>query len=218
MALSCGRNTPRLQSGDLLFQAGKSTEMEGAITAATGAEHDRRRGRSSAKGSPEYTHVGIAVVNDGADSVVEAVGEGVRIVALQEFLAAAGQIGGRPAVVVLRLRDTVGVIAEARRAAILREAVRRARGFTGQPYDYAFLPHNGKLYCSELVWESFRTQDGSHLFPARPMNFRAADGSMPVFWTELFARQGDTIPQGVPGTNPNELAREPELIEIGRWF
>lgn len=36
LAISCGRNRDRLHSGDLLFQAGKNTEMTGAITAATG--------------------------------------------------------------------------------------------------------------------------------------------------------------------------------------
>lgn len=200
-ALSCGEEATRLQSGDLLFQAGKDSGMAGAIAAATGNGSDKG-------GLPDFTHVGIAVCGGGADSVLEAAAGGVRIVPLEEFLADAGTIEGRPAVVVLRLRDTTGVAA----------AVRRARGSLGLPYDFSFRPGNGKLYCSELVWESYRDADGQPLFPARPMNFRAADGTLPRYWSELFARLGEPVPEGVPGTNPNDLAREERLREVFRYF
>ena len=58
-AVSCGRNDHALQSGDLLFQAGESSDMTGAITAATGEN-----------GRLNFSHVGIAVVKNGADSVL----------------------------------------------------------------------------------------------------------------------------------------------------
>lgn len=63
------------------------------------------------------------------------------------------------------------------------------------------------MYCSELVYESYLNEDGSHIFNAIPMNFRASDGSMPEFWTSLFARLGSPVPEGMPGTNPNSIAR-----------
>ena len=157
-AAGCGRNIPALESGDLLFQAGKGTEMAGAIAAATGAARQI-----------DYTHVGIALCANGADSVLEASTEGVRTVALKDFLAEAGSIHGRPAVVAMRLRDTCGLAA----------SLLRAHNCLGLPYDYSFRPDNGRLYCSELVWESYRRTDGTPIFPARPMNFRAADGTMP---------------------------------------
>lgn len=97
-AAGCGRNIPALESGDLLFQAGKGTEMAGAIAAATGAARQI-----------DYTHVGIALCANGADSVLEASTEGVRTVALKDFLAEAGSIHGRSAVVAMRLRDTSGL-------------------------------------------------------------------------------------------------------------
>ncbi|WP_299221110.1 YiiX/YebB-like N1pC/P60 family cysteine hydrolase [uncultured Alistipes sp.] len=194
----CGRaESPRLQTGDLLFQAGKTSEMSRAIHDATGR-----------KASLDYTHVGIALRTAGADSVLEATGEGVRIVALRRFLDEAGRIDGRPAVVAMRLRDTAGVAA----------SVARARQAVGLPYDWSFRPDNGRFYCSELVWEYYLTPEGRRIFEARPMNFRSADGSMPGFWTELFERLGEPIPEGVPGTNPNDMAREPILEETGRFF
>ena len=62
LAISCGRNRDRLHTGDLLFQAGKNTEMTGAITAATGKE-----------GPLNFSHVGIAVVEIGRASCRERV-------------------------------------------------------------------------------------------------------------------------------------------------
>lgn len=197
-AVSCGRPTPELHPGDLLFQVGKTSEMTEAITAATG-EAQRLN----------YSHVGIAVPAAGADSVLEATSDGgVRLTALADFLGRSARIDGRPAVTVMRLRDTTGVTA----------AVARAHTYLGQPYDYSFRPDNGKMYCSELVWASYLAPDSSRLFTARPMNFRAADGTMPQFWTELFAKAGEEIPEGVPGTNPNDMARESILECAGRYY
>ena len=182
LAISCGQNRDRLHTGDLLFQAGKNTEMTGAITAATG---------------------------NGADSVLEATTDGgVRLTLLEEFLGRSAKIGGRPAVVAMRLKDTAGIAA----------AVRRARSFLGVPYDYSFRPGREKLYCSELVWESYRAENGTPLFTARPMNFRAADGTLPQFWADLFDQLGEQVPEGLPGTNPNDMAREELLEEVHRYF
>ena len=124
LAISCGQNRDRLHTGDLLFQAGKNTEMTGAITAATGEE-----------GPLNFSHVGIAVTGNGADSVLEATTDGgVRLTLLEEFLGRSAKIGGRPAVVAMRLKDTAGIAA----------AVRRARSFLGVPYDYSFRPGRGE--------------------------------------------------------------------------
>lgn len=196
LAYACNKQS--LRTGDLLFQVGQESAMGGAITAATG-------GKSELK----FTHVGIAICCEKADSVLEATSNGgVRMTALQEFLNKSARMDGQPLVVAKRLKDTAGVAA----------AVARARTFLGQPYDYSFRPDNGKLYCSELVWESYLAPDGRRIFPARPMNFRAADGSMPPFWNELFAKLGEEIPEGVLGTNPNDMAQDPQLRELFRCF
>lgn len=196
--VSCRPAGPRLQHGDLLFQVGAASEMSGAIAAATGKENNLK-----------YTHVGIVLAENGVDSVLEATSDaGVRIVPLKDFLARSARIGGASAVTAMRLRDTAGVAA----------SVRRARQFVGQPYDYSYRVANGKMYCSELVWESYRDTLGVRIFPAQEMNFRAADGTMPRFWVELFERLGEPIPEGEPGTNPNDMAREAVLEEVGRYF
>lgn len=211
-ASGCVRSSFQLRTGDLLFLAGETSEMTGAITSATGEE-----------GALNFSHVGIAVVSKSADSVLEASTEGgVKMTALAEFLDRAAKIedrpaavkshqartNGKPAVIVMRLRDTTGTA----------QAVRRAQKYLGLPYDYSYLPDNGKIYCSELVWKSFLAPDGSHRFQAHPMNFRASDGSMPDFWTELFNSLGEPVPQDVPGTNPNDMAQEESLECVHRYF
>ena len=197
-ACSCTPHRTAIRTGDLIFQVGENTPMTDAINAATGNE-----------GALNFSHVGILLHHPLADSVLEATTDGgVRIVSIRRFLDRATRAEGQVTAVAMRLRDTTGVA----------EAVLRARKFIGQPYDYSFLPGNGKLYCSELVWESYLTHDGQHRFPAQPMNFRAADGSMPEFWVQLFDKAGEAIPQGVPGTNPNDMAKHPELIEVARFF
>lgn len=195
-ACECPRRT--LRTGDLLFQAGHESAMSGAITAATGDD------------APiPFTHVGIAVCGDRADSVLEAISDGgVRMTALDEFLDKSAKIADRPVVVAMRLKDTTGTAA----------AVLRARRCMGQPYDYSYLPDNGRMYCSELIWESYRRPDSRPIFPARPMNFRASDGSMPHFWIELFDGLGEEIPEGMPGTNPADMSRDSALVEVCRWF
>lgn len=93
----------------------------------------------------------------------------------------------------------------------------RARSFIGQPYDNAFLPDNGALYCSELVYEVFLddcSDKGKHLIEAKPMNWRDKDGRLPEYWQEHFKKLGMPVPEGVLGTNPTDLSRSPLLHKL----
>ena len=49
-------------------------------------------------------------------------------------------------------------------------------------------------------------------------NSRAADGTLPQFWADLFDQLGEQVPEGLPGTNPNDMAREELLEEVHRYF
>ncbi len=206
-ACTCRPTGPDLQTGDLLFQCGTGAMTE-AITDATGRSERLN-----------FTHVGIVLHTPtngthprpdcATDSVLEATTEGgVRIVSLEKFLARSARINDRPAVAAMRMHDTTGVAA----------SVERARKVLGASYDYSFRPDNGRYYCSELVYETYLRPDGTHCFTAHPMNFRAPDGTMPRYWQELFDRLSEPIPEGAPGTNPNDLSQEESLYEIHRWF
>ena len=98
--------------------------------------------------------------------------------------------------------------------------INRARSFIGQPYDNAFLPDNGAMYCSELVYECFLDEfhsgnyPGDHLFEAKPMNWRNAKGKLPRYWKKHFRKLKMSVPEGVPGTNPTDLSRSPLLKKL----
>ena len=92
--------------------------------------------------------------------------------------------------------------------------IARAKSFVGQHYDNAFLPDNGELYCSELVYEAYLDSNGNHLFESKPMNFRDQSGRMPKYWKKHFRRLGIPVPEGVPGTNPTDLSKSPLLERV----
>ena len=190
------------QSGDLLFVAApfeEASDMAQAITTAT-----------ASRDSIKFSHVAMVVVERGSFYVLEAsLRWGVTRVEWSAFLSEAPLINGKPGVVVKRV-SIPGFPMEA--------AVSRAKLHKGEPYDQSFRPDNGKMYCSELIYESYRYADGRALFTARPMNFRDANGRMPPFWTEWFQRLGEAVPEGVSGTNPQDLSKEKFLKEVYRFF
>ena len=189
-----------LRNGDLLFQVGADSAIGSAIQDAT-----------SRGGGLPFTHVAIAEVTaDGTVRIIEATGSGgVCRTELADFLARSAQIDGRPAVAVGRVAADEEVLAA---------AVERAAGFIGQPYDWWYLPDNGRMYCSELVYESFLYSGGGHIFASQPMNFRAGDGTMPRFWEELFDRLGEPVPEGVDGTNPAAMSQQECVKIVGRSY
>lgn len=193
---ACSRPyTPR--EGDLLFQLTPPGGMTDAITEVT-----------SGVGGAAVSHVAMVLIERGDTCVIEAAGgRGVVITPIGEFLAASARIGGRPAVIAGRLRGAG--------ARTVSHAVRRARGFLGQPYDDAFLPCNGAMYCSELIYESYREEP---LLRSKRMTFRTPQGDYPPFWREHFARIGLPIPEGVRGTNPGDMSRDPAVRIVGRYF
>lgn len=92
--------------------------------------------------------------------------------------------------------------------------IARAKSFIGQPYDDSFLPDNGMMYCSELVYEAYLDANGKHLFHSQPMNLRDKRGKMPKYWKKHFRELGISIPEGVEGTNPSDLSKSPLLIKV----
>lgn len=185
--ITASSNVHHLRSGDLIFCYGEGDEMELAISKATGEDMQK-----------SYNHVGIILVEGDSTFVLEAVPkDGVCRTPIDIFLARANKDNGKPAVDVMRVNLD---------QASLDASIARAKTMLGSKYDFLYLPDNDNIYCSELVWMSYLDSSGKHVFDTVPMNFCAADGSMPQYWTDLFEAQGQSIPEGVPGTNPNSIA------------
>ena len=188
------------QKGDLVFILGdSSSDFSDAITDATVHRKDQLK----------FDHVAIVDVVDGEPCVVEASSfGGVKESNWEEFKQSATLSDGRCGIVVKRLTVAYDVDA----------VIMRARKHLGEEYDWSFRPDNGKMYCSELVFESYLDNEGRHLFDAGPMSFRDAEGNMPRFWTDLFERLGEEVPEGVVGTNPTDMSKSEILIEVTRLF
>ena len=147
-------------------------------------------------GAVTFSHVGIVEATAGGAFVVEAVDTSVRRTPLGEFLARSARRGGRPIAAVGRVRGADSTV--------VQRALRRAHERLGLPYDDEFLPANGKLYCSELAWECFvAADDSTHL---------------PAYWSEHFAALGMPVPEGVAGTNPNDMAHDPAVEIVWRYY
>ena len=187
MAICClsARYAMAQETGDLLFVRSQASEMEKAISASTG----------------EYTHVALVERDpSGYVWVIEADRQkGVQRLPFQAWdKAYNGQYD------VFRFTQPFDTT----------DMILRARGFVGQPYDEGFLPDNNKFYCSELIYECF-WKDGEHLFEAQPMNWRDANGNIPEYWIDHFQKLGVPVPEGVPGTNPTDMAKSPLLQKVG---
>ena len=230
---ACHPKTFAPREGDLLFCISGDSPMSESISEAT-----------STPDSLSFDHVAMVCFDNGKPFVIEACPkEGVRRISLDEFLAERLSVednnkatesrsfcGGKKGLVAKEKRRSGGekgnssgwkgvgiVVMRIDCDFSAKEAVQRAESMLGLPYDWSYLPDNNKLYCSELIYESYLNPAGGHIFQSRPMNFLSPDGTFPQFWTALFSTLGEEIPQGTPGTNPNDLAHASCLVEVHRY-
>ena len=198
----CTPQAEPLQTGDLIFvglPADYSLDhdsMDRAIAQATGGQTGLNR-----------IHAAIAEVDSlGQVWIIDATLKyGVDRHPLDTFLRQFTlHDGSLPTFEVMRLTDNSRA----------EEFVCNAKQYLGLPYDLYFLSDNGAYYCTELIYDSYLQEDGTPIFHAAPMNFKNADGEMPRYWEQLFARIGQPIPQDKPGTNPQAMAGEPALRSV----
>ncbi len=180
-----------LISGDLLFVGGDS-RMDNAIMASTGF----------------FTHVAIVEREGDQLFIIESTPQrGVTRRPISEFYADILMSDStQPSV--FGMRSSVAFNVD--------EALAKAKKHLGESYDSAMLPCNSNVYCSELITESYIDNEGEPIFELHSMNFRDADGNMPPYWEEWFGRIGAKIPEGVLGSNPNDMFRSSKLQMVCR--
>ena len=193
--------TERLQTGDLVFvgipmdYSLEDGTMDEAISTSTGSPDDLN-----------LIHVAIAEVSGDSTWIIDAtIRHGVDRHPLDTFFTDFTlKDGSLPTFLVKRLKDPSNAV----------QFVENAKGFVGKAYDLYFLPDNDLLYCSELVRDSYREEDGSYVFDSVPMNFKGPDGDFPLYWKQLFALLDRPIPQDQPGTNPQDMSRSAVLETV----
>lgn len=178
-----------LHSGDLLFQNLDCGGMCDAIEAVT----------EGYKGL-NFSHVGIVAVQRDSVFVIEAIGDAVQKVTLDQFRSRnTNQIWvGR-----LKVSDPKS----------LKQIVDYAEAQIGKPYDAVFEMKPDRFYCSELVYEAYRFAfKGREVFALRPMTFKEpGKASFFPVWVGYYKELGVKIPEGQPGINPGGISRSPKL-------
>ncbi|MCB0700946.1 MAG: hypothetical protein H6551_01910 [Chitinophagales bacterium] len=196
--LSC--NTPpksvNFLEGDILFQ-----DLD------CGAACDAIEAVTEGVDGWDFSHCGIVVMVSGKLKVMEAYGS-VKLVDLDTFLQRSVDRAGRPKVLVGRPKNH-------------QLAVKTARfhePYIGKEYDEAFTLGDDKYYCSELVYECFKSANyDKEYFPLNVMTFKqpGTDSFMP-FWVEYYKELGVPIPEGEQGINPGAISRSKNLVVIGQ--
>jgi hypothetical protein len=168
-----------LHEGDLLFQNLPCGSLCDAIIETTPCDD-----------AYAFNHCAIFRYEKGQPVVVEAIGKEVQQTPLSVFLQ----------------RDTASRLSVGRidNRDIAGHAAQRSLQYLGRPYDDVFLTGDSALYCSELVWESFR--DGAEpIFTLKPMTFRSG-GRTHSGWVQYFMKLNAAIPEGELGINPCAIA------------
>lgn len=172
-----------LHSGDLIFEnldCGPLCDAIEAVTPAYEGEH--------------FSHVGIIYKEKNQIMVIEAIGKNVHLTPIRKVL----QRTTHP-VYIGRLPnpDTF----------MIRKIIQFSLKQIGVPYDNDFLYNNGKYYCSELVYDAFKSANsGRPFFKLHPMTFKipGSKNTFPV-WIKYFSKIGIPIPEGKPGCNPGGI-------------
>ena len=181
----------KLKSGDLVFQdldCGPLCEAIEEVTISYGNRH--------------FSHLGLVYVKGDSTFLLEAIGKAVQLTPLSVFTKRTNH-----PMLVGRVKKQF--------EPIVKNAVDFAISQLGVPYDDEFLYKNGKYYCSELIYDAFKTSNGGKdFFVLQPMTFkRPGSGKFFPVWISYYKNLGIAIPEAQPGINPGGISTS-SLIDI----
>lgn len=184
-----------LKEGDLLFQDIDCGPYCESIETVTKGYH-----------GADLSHVGMVVYgNHDTFQVIEANTNGVQMVSVDTFLHRSADELGYPKVLVGRLKRPYRKLIES--------AIDYAVSLIGSDYDYIYDITDDTYYCSELIYESFKSANsGESIFELFPMTFidPSTETLFPI-WVEYFQSLDNPIPQGEPGLNPGGMSKSEKL-------
>jgi hypothetical protein len=194
--IGCSHPPPAsiLREGDLLFQDLDCGALCEAIETVTEGVDGK-----------DFSHCGMVVSIKDTLRVVEAIGEQVRITSVEAFFKRSGDSTHIRNISLGRVKSDF--------APLIEKASSYARQQVGEPYDDVFLLDNGKWYCSELLYESFKAaNEGQDFFELQPMTFKdpVQNQYFPA-WVSYFKALDQEIPEGEPGLNPGSISRSNKI-------
>ena len=201
LLVACGVESLELQEGDLLFQDLDCGPLCEAIEAVTEGVDGK-----------DFSHCAMVVrVNDNL-MAVEAIGNAVQLTSLEAFFARSKDTRSIERITVARLKKEYRNLVPAASSYALEQI--------GQPYDHKFLLDNGAWYCSELLYEAFKSASGDNdFFELSPMTYKDPDSDafFPA-WIDYYQKLKAEIPEGKPGLNPGSISRSDkiEIIELDK--
>lgn len=186
-----------LQEGDLLFQHLRCGELCDAIDTVTEGIHGK-----------DFSHCALVVSINDTLKVIEAIDSQVQVTSLANFFARSADTSEIKNITVGRLKHQY--------KKIIPLATTRAKQLIGQPYDHEFVLNNGKWYCSELIYEVFKSANNQKdFFALEPMTFKDIKNQTFVpAWEEYFKKLRRSIPEGELGINPGLISRSDKITII----
>ena len=179
----------KLKEGDLLFQDLDSSPLCEAIESVTSGHNNYN-----------VSHIGFVINVNGELKVLEAIPPKVKLTALDTFLFRSTDSNNNPKVFVGRLNEKFKNVIPA--------AVDYCLNRLEFTYDEFFLMNNNKYYCSELIYESFNS---NNIFKLEKMNFNNLDGGKNEIWQKYFDELNMTIPQDSLGINPAAMSKSKNI-------
>ena len=131
----------RVKEGDIIAHTSK-TSQSALISLATGSK---------------YTHMGI-ITKPGDDYLVLEAAGPVRYTCLNDWI----RRGRGRDFSIARLKEEYNDI--------ITQAIEKAKTFIGRPYDKLFHPDDDRIYCSEIIADSFDPFLPRPLAPAEPIS------------------------------------------------
>jgi len=188
-----------LIEGDLLFQDLNCGDLCNAIEAVTKGVNGKN-----------FSHCAMVVKINDTLKVVEAIGDKVQVNTLKYFFARSGDTSTIQNITVARVEHQFERLIQ-KAAEFIKEQI-------DQPYDNEFLLKNGKWYCSELLYQSFKEANNQNdFFELEPMTFidKKTNAFFPA-WVEYYKQINIEIPEGKLGINPGliSLSSKIQILKI----
>lgn len=191
---SCQNAESQFQEGDLLFQDLNCGPLCEAIEAVTEGVDGK-----------DFSHCAMVISIDDSLKVIEAIGAKVQVTSLKDFFARSADTAEVSRITLARLKPPYkNLIPMARDFAVAQ---------VGAPYDREFILNNGSWYCSELLYEAFKSaNDDQDFFKLYPMTYKdpSSEDFFPA-WVDYYQELDATIPEGLPGLNPGSISRSDKL-------